>query len=218
MRVRILTAVATALVVGVAVPVVGLASPAAAVSGATLVSVGPGTTDGSLLVTWTGSTTSLAIGPASLGFTNCVHRDWDTVTGGPGTGTGYIEVDTAARSAEFSTMFEWWSGPDIVLQPGTEYIVCGDAGPMGGTPMWGYTAGAITVTDEDNAPQPVLQQVGLMPGGTCENMPADLDWGGVEPGGWTQSWAEWAHDGMGGAVCSRLLKYSVSAGHWVAAA
>ena len=69
-----------------------------------------------------------------------------------------------------------------------------------------------------SGPPAVLQQFGAPAGRDCtEVAPASLNIGGVGPGGWGRSWAQWVHDGRGGAVCSRMLTFSSSAGHYVVA-
>lgn len=63
-------------------------------------------------------------------------------------------------------------------------------------------------------PAPVLQQTAPLPDGSCDIVDPTLDWAGVEPGGWSRSWAEWVDEGTGGVVCTRTLAYSESSGRW----
>lgn len=59
------------------------------------------------------------------------------------------------------------------------------------------------------APSPIVQQFARPVSGTCDAaQPSGLDWAGVASGGWSESWAEWANGGVGGAVCTRTLEYS----------
>ena len=96
--------------------------------------------------------------------------------------------------------------------------------------QWVYSCGATVTYDYslglwslvDYCPQPtppdVLQQVGTTAQDGCAS--ADdptLNIGGAEAGGWARSWAQWAHDGRGGAVCTRTLTYNNSVGHYVVA-
>jgi len=78
-------------------------------------------------------------------------------------------------------------------------------GGGGGTPAASSTAGT---------PQPVLQQVEVPAGGCASVASPELNIGGVGPGGWGQSWAQWASEGAGGPVCTRTLVYSTVLGAW----
>jgi len=69
--------------------------------------------------------------------------------------------------------------------------------------------------DPSQAPQPILQQVGLMPGQRCSDVDeSELNWAGVTGGGWNQSWAEWAVPVTGGPVCVRKLFYDSPRSRW----
>ena len=82
----------------------------------------------------------------------------------------------------------------------------------GGTPSSGGSSSA------SSAPAPVMQQFGKPASGTCDAAaPTTLNWAGVSSGGWGESWSEWMHGGLGGAVCTRTLVYSESAGAWTVA-
>jgi len=79
----------------------------------------------------------------------------------------------------------------------------------GGTPGGSSSAGA------SSGPAPLVQQFGRPASGTCETVASsDLNWGGVPSGGWSESWAQWMNDGIGGAVCTRTLVYSDNLGAW----
>lgn len=65
-------------------------------------------------------------------------------------------------------------------------------------------------------PPAVLQQFGRPASLTClEAQPEGLNIGGVDSGGWGNSWAQWMNEGTGGFVCTRTLIYSNAHGHWV---
>jgi subtilase family serine protease len=64
-------------------------------------------------------------------------------------------------------------------------------------------------------PPPVLQQLPAPDSGSCDLTITTYDWGGSSSGGWTKSWAQWANDGTGGAVCTRTLVYSSALRHWI---
>jgi hypothetical protein len=67
-----------------------------------------------------------------------------------------------------------------------------------------------------STPAPLIQQFGKAASGTCDSAaPEDLNWSGVESGGWGESWAEWMNGGNGGAVCTRTLVYSTAQSKWV---
>lgn len=64
---------------------------------------------------------------------------------------------------------------------------------------------------------PVMQQTTPLPDGSCVITDPVHNWAGVESGGWSLSWAEWANGGTGGTVCTRTLAYSDSTGRWAVA-
>lgn len=77
-------------------------------------------------------------------------------------------------------------------------------------------ASAPTDAATVSAPPGVQQQVGRSETATCdEDGPVDLNWAGVGPGGWSESWAGWMNGGAGGFVCTRTLVYSTSQAKWV---
>lgn len=67
-------------------------------------------------------------------------------------------------------------------------------------------------TATPNAPDPgpgdVLQQVGMPADGCASVQDPTLDWAGVPSGGWSETWAAWANDGLGGKVCTRTLTHA----------
>ena len=83
----------------------------------------------------------------------------------------------------------------------------------GGGGGGGSSSGSAT----PSAPDPIVQQFGRPASGTCADTASEsLNWGGASSGGWGESWAEWMHGGLGGAVCTRTLVYSTSSGAWTA--
>ena len=109
---------------------------------------------------------------------------------------------------------------EIPAYPGTSYTFTASStgtGIMQFTNLGGAFVQTfnITVSSTDAAPPPVLQQFARPATGTCDAAaPASLNWAGVPSGGWGESWAQWANGGAGGAVCTRTLMYSQSAGAW----
>ena len=86
-------------------------------------------------------------------------------------------------------------------------------GGGGGGAGGGSSSGSAT----SSAPDPIVQQFGMPASGTCADTASEsLNWGGASSGGWGESWAEWMHGGLGGAVCTRTLVYSTSSGAWTA--
>lgn len=82
----------------------------------------------------------------------------------------------------------------------------------------GSGGGGASSSGSSSAPAPVMQQFGKPASGTCEAAaPITLNWGGAGSGGWGESWAQWMNGGLGGAVCTRTLVYSDSAGAWTVA-
>lgn len=79
-----------------------------------------------------------------------------------------------------------------------------------------FTIGIAPLSSEGDVPPDVLQQVGLLEGGSCALIAdALLNWGGASSGNWGQSWAQWPNEGRGGPVCTRTLWYSRIHGHWL---
>ncbi len=67
-----------------------------------------------------------------------------------------------------------------------------------------------------SAPASVIQQFGLPASGNCEDgATEDMNWSGIGTDGWGISWAQWANDGAGGAVCTRTVMYDTSTAKWV---
>lgn len=76
----------------------------------------------------------------------------------------------------------------------------------------------ITAAECPGPPPDVIQQVGAQGDAGCASVnDAALNIGGSASGGWGNSWAQWANDGRGGAVCTRTLTYSDDLGHYVVA-
>lgn len=76
------------------------------------------------------------------------------------------------------------------------------------------SSGSSSSTNQ--APAPVLQQFGMPATGTCEDVASpELNWAGVDAGGWGVSWAQWMNDGNGGPVCSRSLVYNTVLAKWM---
>ena len=77
-------------------------------------------------------------------------------------------------------------------------------------------SGASAALGVGAAPPPdQVQQVGIPRSGSCADVDDSLlAYGTNVTGGWTASWAGWANDGVGGAICTRTLHYSDPSGGW----
>lgn len=70
---------------------------------------------------------------------------------------------------------------------------------------------ASSGTDEPPAvPADLVQQVEPSAAGCSAVQRPDLNWSGVDSGGWGSSWAQWANGGRGGEVCTRTLTFAAS--------
>ena len=68
-------------------------------------------------------------------------------------------------------------------------------------------------TPSYGGPSSVIQSFGKAASGICDEVASeDLNWAGVAPGGWSESWGLW--EGYEGPVCTRTLVYSTSRGGW----
>lgn len=74
---------------------------------------------------------------------------------------------------------------------------------------------AAPPTSTEQAPPPVIQQFGLLVGGSCSSAENSLNWAGVPSGGWANSWSQWMNSGNGGSVCTRTLIYSTTQSKWI---
>jgi len=73
----------------------------------------------------------------------------------------------------------------------------------------------VSNTTGSVSPGTRIQQFPRPTSGTCDaNQPEGLNWSGVASGGWGESWAQWMHEGQGGAVCTRTLAYNNSTATW----
>ena len=87
-----------------------------------------------------------------------------------------------------------------------------------GIPTSFTVAGTGQVEEDSQTPPSIIQQVGLPPSGVCEDVVDGMF--GTQTyvrGGWTRSWATWMSNGLGGAVCTRMLVYSNAQERWVLA-
>ena len=81
-----------------------------------------------------------------------------------------------------------------------------------------YESAASDEGSSDNAapgPAPHVQQFELPVSGNCEDGAIEaMNWSGIGMDGWGISWAQWANDGAGGAVCTRTVVYDTSTAKW----
>lgn len=89
-----------------------------------------------------------------------------------------------------------------------------------GVLAYDYTFATYVIPDptppaRDAAPTDLLQQFERSSSGSCEeDVPDHVSEGGLPEGGWSPSWAQWAQDGAGGPVCTRMLRLVPSSGSW----
>ena len=79
----------------------------------------------------------------------------------------------------------------------------------------GVAAMANPAMADNNVTSDVVQAVGMPASGVCTAITqTDLNWAGVQSGGWTAGWGDWLNGGKGGKACVRTLTYSNSTGTW----
>lgn len=110
--------------------------------------------------------------------------------------------------------------------PSTAYITnaiaaCGEMDPVNypqGSRTLDISACSSPPAPSESAgtgPAHLIQQVSMPHNGCSDIQVPGLNWAGVGSAGWGASWAEWANEGRGGAVCSRTLQYSANVGAWL---
>lgn len=142
----------------------------------------------------------------AIGTSNCLITLSPGSPGEPSTTLRnlYINPDKAATSESFKVAFEISS----------VYLTF-DGSQTAFTITYPTNPGDRDSAEPTATPAPHIQQFGVPELGTCDEAAgADLNWSGVASGGWGESWAQWANDGAGGAVCSRTLVYNASQGAW----
>lgn len=164
--------------------------------------------------------------PSSGWEEDALSLSWSAATANGDPVTEYrIEVAGVSGS---SMRLRAQSGPGTYTTSGTTYTVPG-LNPAStyritlsakNSRGWGLTT-TLSVQgsgaeDPDQTPPAIIQQVGLPVTGQCADV-VGTRFGTQTPisGGWTASWARWMNDGLGGAVCTRMLAYSNAQGRWV---
>ena len=75
---------------------------------------------------------------------------------------------------------------------------------------------AINVLSGEGSAPDFTQQFGVAEDEDCTEIPDSIEVFNVSrSGGWTKSWAQWPHEGQGGFVCTRLVRYEPSIQGWV---
>jgi len=129
-----------------------------------------------------------------------------------------LEADSSSRYSWFyaSTIYPsepWVSRPAPTAGWGSPQTFA--------TPAFGIYITATQpspTTEAPTSPAAHIQQFGLPDGQTCEEAAAkELNWSGVAPGGWGQSWSQWMNDGLGGQVCTRMLVMDTATSQWTLA-
>lgn len=114
-----------------------------------------------------------------------------------------VSFKSAAELQDITTYVGWSMSAGV-----NETTVWGiDPAVNGGFPFLQPLAAAVT-SDPAQLPFPILQQVPALADGSCSiTDDAMLGYGTGLHGGWSASWAGWAHGGMGGPVCTRTLVF-----------
>lgn len=147
----------------------------------------------------TGSSPFLA--PYTAGITNPQFTGV-SITTSPQIVTDY-SIATGTPDGSYTNVFRLYDG----LAPTSFEIYINVMVPRASAPIDSVPA---------SAPADVQQQFGRSETASCdEDGRTDLNWGGVGPGGWSESWAEWMNGGAGGFVCTRTLIYSTAQSKWV---
>lgn len=138
-------------------------------------------------------------------------------------GSRYVVIASSAENGFYSNYYSLWfnsagsySGGNMVWenQSGWQRNLFNDAGfttyviAGGSSSAGGETSTSVTPLD-------ILQQVSMPAGGCAHAVHSELNWSGVDTGGWSESWAEWANDGEGGSVCTRTLHLDEASNSWV---
>lgn len=213
----------TAAIVLLALPV-ALASPAHAAGTASMTDNG----DGTVTVTWSGIAgtppntsgsivfCSTSIAASSCNFANRLYQIGGFGTTFPVSGTviGVGATVYSAASSSITTLPDGTFNMNLYETPAPTPSLATLSNAVIGT---GVTPSGGS-SSASTAPPQIVQQFGRPASGTCEAVASsDLNWGGAESGGWSESWAEWMNGGLGGAVCTRTLTYRSSTGVWSAA-
>ena len=146
----------------------------------------------------------------------------------PGGGTGDVEYSNTATPSQ-RVMY---SGGTPFIAPDSSVVYT--ATVVGGarlhllnlTPFdlnWDITVVAAPEPTPDvdpsvtaQVPASLIQQFGKPDVGSCEDAAwPEMNWAGVASGGWSESWAQWMHDGNGGVVCTRTLEYHQGHSRWM---
>jgi len=146
-------------------------------------------------------------------FTQVVTgSDWVNQSGvlWENTQAGIQVTATAGTSGTMTVEFYRFTSSTTPTYTYTVTVGSGGGGGGGDTPSGDDTPGTVV-----SGPGPHIQQFAMPATGTCDDaQPEGLNWGGASSGGWSESWAQWMHEGQGGAVCTRTLAYSTSTGTW----
>jgi len=188
---------------------------------------GPG--DPSASVTQTPGVPLAPQNPSSAWSADSLALSWSAATANGDPVTEYqIVVSQLSQRSGFRMLR---SGPGTYTTTSTSFAVTGlrpvstytvtlsaRNGRGWGLPTSFTVEGTGQVEEDSQTPPSIIQQIGLPPTGTCEDVMDGMF--GTQTyvrGGWGRSWAMWMNGGLGGAVCTRMLVYSHAQGRWVLA-
>ena len=174
--------------------------------------------------------------PASANTTVTISGPASNLTVSPSSSTGTSVTLARATGANFVVVSQSLSDADGVCTDSRAPLCKVGTGNVGDTATFDIAPGArgalVRLVDLNNTtlasfavtypdapaaggPAPHIQQFEKPATGTCDEAePEGLDWGGASSGGWGESWAQWANEGQGGAVCTRTLAYNTSTATW----
>ena len=191
---------AVAAAVGIVVLVVQGGSPASAATTVTVDNAGvasPIVASGTQVTITNNYTSTIVIGSTdlSVGGTSCAMPSSPTcdITVGSsvtfdiavGTSNSYVGFYVSGNTLNSATLYVYYSSGSR------------------------SSAGSGT-----SGPPQVLQQIGVQSAGCVSVVRPDLDWSGIASGGWSQSWAQWMNNGLGGEVCTRTIVYDAATSGW----
>jgi hypothetical protein len=191
------------------------AVPAHAAASGSLSQTGGGTT---VTPTYSGVTAgNVLFCSTSIAASSCGFMNYTYLMGG----FGVAMPSSGSAIGVGSTVYARSTASTTTLPDGTYSVVLAESGISFATLDNGVIGTGVTPSGGSDAatgvgPTPIIQQFGKPVSATCDaTAPQSLNWSGVASGGWSETWGEWMNDGKGGAVCSRMLVYSVNQAKWI---
>lgn len=213
-------------------PVIGMATPAAAsTTYAVTITLSGTTCDANTTVTSSASSLVVATGDIiDLTYTNNVSS-----------GGAVVECGIALTPSMGGNLLGWVSDPNGFPSDLSGLTGTGNTATISTPRLLSFRVGTVptavhvlapvfsvfnsilTITFADptadstqGGPPDLLQQFALTSDEDCTPVPETIDLFNVpREGGWSKSWAQWANDGAGGIICTREVRYDSATGAWV---